>query len=384
MRWVALVALLAGCVELGVVSDGTSISVGKPSRGYLLDGVRLPDRGEGFITRDVWRARDDRYGTDELIDLVTAVARRMRAQVRDVKLVVADLSGKGGGERVAFHRSHQTGRDVDLLYYMRDASGQAFEPDAMHVFNARARAVDGTGITIDIARTWTLVKELITAPEAAVQWVFMYEPIAQRLLEYAEKIGEPPALIARARKTCRQPGDSARHDDHMHVRVYCSAADRAYGCADIGPLELLAEREAEPSPFSELLAAVTASTPPPLDPVATATAALSAAANSAAANSLGAGPAGATTVGAIMVSATTVSATTIGAATVGAAIVGATTVGATTVGATTIGASALGTGTVGAPAAERLSAAAASLAAPQQLGRMLRTRTDRMYLRSWR
>jgi penicillin-insensitive murein endopeptidase len=161
--------LLAGCAELGVVSDGTTISVGKPSHGYLIDGVRLPDRGEGFVTREVWRARNNRFGTDETIDLVMAVARRMRAQIDGVNLVVADLSGHGGGARAAFHRSHQSGRDVDLLYYMRDASGQPFEPDAMYAFNAGARATDGSGLTIDIPRTWLLVKELITAPEATVQ-----------------------------------------------------------------------------------------------------------------------------------------------------------------------------------------------------------------------
>jgi penicillin-insensitive murein endopeptidase len=259
MRWLALVGMLAGCAELGVVSDGTSISVGKPSRGYLIDGVRLPDHGEGFATREVWRARDNRFGTDELIDLVTAVARRMQTHVHDVKLVVADLSGKGGGERALFHRSHQSGRDVDLLYYMRDAGGKPFDPDAMHVFNAAAMARDGTGITVDIPRTWMLVKELITAPEAVVQWVFMYEPIARRLLEHAKAIGEPEALIARARKTLKQPGDSARHDDHMHVRVYCSTADKAYGCVDMGPMELLAERQAEPSPLQEVLSALTTS-----------------------------------------------------------------------------------------------------------------------------
>src|ERR1043165_6381645 len=106
MRCVAVAVVLAGCAELGVVGDGTSISVGKASRGYLLDGARLPDHGEGFVTREVWRARDNRYGTDELIDLVVGVSRRMRQQVPDVKLVVADLSGRGGGGGAAFHRSH--------------------------------------------------------------------------------------------------------------------------------------------------------------------------------------------------------------------------------------------------------------------------------------
>lgn len=310
MRCLALVAMLAGCAELGVVSDGTSISVGKASNGYLIEGVRLPDRGEGFVTREVWKARGNRYGTDELVDLVIAVARRMRTQVRDVQLVVADMSGRGGGERVAFHRSHQSGRDVDLLYYMRDAAGKPFEPDAMHVFNAWARATDGSGITVDVPRTWLLVKELVTAPEAIVQYVFMYEPIAQRLLEHAKAIGEPELLVARARKALRQPGDSARHDDHMHVRVYCSTADRTYGCIDMGPMEMLAERQAEPSPVRELLDAL-----------------------GAPASRAAAAPAGAlsnTTVGALP------------------------------------------------------SLPAAAVSAPAGLGRLLRTRTDRVLLRGWR
>jgi penicillin-insensitive murein endopeptidase len=278
MRWLALVVVLAGCAELGVVSDGTSISVGKPSRGHLIDGVRLPDRGEGFVTRVVWQSRNNRFGTDELVGLVTAVARRMQPQAPDVSLVVADLSGRGGGERGAFHRSHQSGRDVDLLYYMRDASSQPMTPDAMHVFNAAGRATDGTGITIDVPRTWLLVKELVTAPEATVQWVFMYEPIASRLIDHARKIGEPDAVIVRVRRALRQPGDSARHDDHLHVRVYCQAADRAYGCVDIGPMELYAERQTEPPPLADLLAALTAGAPAAAPPSAPAGAMLPAAA----------------------------------------------------------------------------------------------------------
>jgi len=177
MRRLALVAVvaswLAGCAELGVVGDGTSISVGKPSKGFLIDGVRLPDEGDGYVTRAVWRARENRFGTDELIDLITGVAHRVHAVAPDARLVVADLAGRGGAGGGQFHRSHQSGRDVDLLYFMRDRQGRPFEPDAMHAFNRWGWAVDGSGLSIDVPRTWALVKELITAPEATVQWVFM-------------------------------------------------------------------------------------------------------------------------------------------------------------------------------------------------------------------
>ncbi len=254
----AALVLLAGCVELGLVTDGTSVSVGRPSNGYLVDAKRLPDRGEGFTTQAVWRARGNRYGTDELLDLITGVGRRMATQVTDVKLVVADLSSQGGGAARAWHHSHQSGRDADLVYYMRGADGKPFEADAMRVFDANAKAKDGSGITVDIPRTWLLVKALVTAPEARVQWVFMFEPIAAKLVEHATKIGEPEALVARARKTLKQPGDSARHDDHLHVRVYCSDRDRTYGCVDIGPMELYAERAAEEARDGALPAVVAA------------------------------------------------------------------------------------------------------------------------------
>jgi penicillin-insensitive murein endopeptidase len=262
VRAVLAVVALAGCAELGVVSDGTSISVGKPNHGYLIDAARLPDKGIGYVTRKVWLDRDNRYGTDELVDLVTNVARRMHGRIKDVNVVVADLSGKGGGGSFQFHRSHQSGRDADLLPYMRDADGKPFEPDAMHKFDANGRATDGTGITVDVPRTWVLVKELLGAPEAPVQYIFMYEPLCQLLLDHAKKQGEPEAMIAKARKALRQPGDSARHDDHMHVRIYCAATDRAYGCVDIGPMDLLAEREAE---RAGQLASVSAATAAPGD-----------------------------------------------------------------------------------------------------------------------
>ena len=32
-----------------------------------LAGKRLPDSGEGFTTRAVWKTRGNRYGTDELL-----------------------------------------------------------------------------------------------------------------------------------------------------------------------------------------------------------------------------------------------------------------------------------------------------------------------------
>ena len=264
MRAVAVWALaLAGCAELGAITDGTSVSYGKPSNGYLVDAARIPDQGEGFTTREVWKRRHNRYGTDELIDMVTAVAHRMHTRIMDVRMVVADLSSLNGGGAYAFHKSHQSGRDVDLLFYMRDAEGKPFEADAMHQFDRFGKARDKSGLSVDVPRTWLLVKELVTAPEAIVQFVFMYEPISQMLIDYAKSKNEPEDVIVKARRALKQPGDSARHDDHMHVRVYCASDDRQFGCVDIGPLDLLVEREAEQRRTMQAIARALPRTEPP-------------------------------------------------------------------------------------------------------------------------
>jgi penicillin-insensitive murein endopeptidase len=183
----------------------------------------------------------------------------MKKKSKDARLVIADLSQNAGGAAHLFHKSHQTGRDVDILYYVRDALGNAFEPDAMHVFNRKLVAVDGSGITLDVPRTWALVRELLTAREAYVQYIFMYAPIAEKLIDYAKAHDESETVIARAMKTLKQPGDSAPHNDHLHVRIYCPENDRVYGCVDIGPLEMLAEREAE---AQQTVAAIAGALPP--------------------------------------------------------------------------------------------------------------------------
>lgn len=247
MRLASLLLALAGCAELGVISDGTSISMGKPQKGWLVAGARMPDKGEGFFTRSTWSSRGQRYGTDELVDLLTGVSRRMATRFKQ-RIVIADLSGKRGGEAYEWHRSHQSGRDVDLLYYVRDRTGKPVEPDAMRVFDASGKAKDGSGYTVDVPRMWLLVKELLLAREAPVQWIFIFQPLADRIVAHAIAENEPEALVAMAKRALKQPGNGAPHHDHLHVRVYCSKADLAYGCVNIGPMDLMTERDAERHP----------------------------------------------------------------------------------------------------------------------------------------
>src|SRR5262249_29992679 len=94
---------------------------------------------------------------------------------------------------------------------------------------------------IDVPRQWALVKALITDPLVEVQWLFVYEPLRQRLLAYAASIGEEQSLIDIAAATLRQPVGALPHDDHMHLRIYCPRSDRALGCEERGPLRWFAK-----------------------------------------------------------------------------------------------------------------------------------------------
>lgn len=88
----------------------------------------------------------------------------------------------------------------------------------------------------DLQRNWFFVRALLTDPEIEVQWIFIQRDLAARMLEHAGLMGEDPALLARAAFVMHQPSHSDPHDDHMHVRVFCDPHDRAYGCADRGPV----------------------------------------------------------------------------------------------------------------------------------------------------
>ena len=251
---ISLTLACAGCVGPGLLTDGTTVSVGTHSRGALRHGVTLPASGDGYVIPQRWRDRKRSYGTAELVKLLVRAARRVHREHPGGTLGVADLSPVGGGSTPE-HRSHHSGRDVDLIFYMTDHKGKPIAPRAMIHFDKKGYSVPAEPAAagavpeepgqpapvvkekkrLDVVRNWALVRALITDPKVPVQWVFVGRPIIRLLLNHARKIKEPEALITRASILLHQPGDSQNHMDHYHVRIYCSLADRRMGCIDRGP-----------------------------------------------------------------------------------------------------------------------------------------------------
>ena len=244
---VLMFGAVAGCAA-AFGQDGTSVSLGTHADGALRSPVQLPPDGDGYTVPARWRSRNSNYGTEELVGALVRAARTVDRQAPGGVAAIGDLSRRSGGASVE-HKSHQSGRDVDVFYYAVDEKGRPVVPgEAMFRFNAEGRAVRWSpprgfqapnrsvpAYRFDERRNWALVRALITDPGAEVQWIFVQHQLAALLLHEAAATGEDPSVLARAAFILREPSDSEPHDDHMHVRLYCAAQDRAFGCVDKGP-----------------------------------------------------------------------------------------------------------------------------------------------------
>ncbi len=219
-----------------------STSLGSPNNGTLVGGVRLPDRGPGFVHNDK-RPDQARFGTVELVQAIVSAAAVVGRELPGSGLTVNDLGLEHGGP-IHQHGSHQNGRDADILFYMLDqqgapipAVGVPLQPDGTGVdFNDLTTDADDVPERIDAPRTWRFVQALLEQPGGEqVQRIFLVEHLRSILLAQAERVRAPAAVRQRfSDLTCQPLG--APHDDHMHVRLFCSAQDIAQGCWDKPPI----------------------------------------------------------------------------------------------------------------------------------------------------
>lgn len=230
--------LLGACSRVpSPLTPSLNGSVGLPYQGVLTDPVPLPLRGKGFVQINM---RGNHYGTRAIVDAVTYAAARVDDEIPGPELRVGDLSGKAGGE-IPNHRSHRSGRDVDLVFYATDLGGARVPSTGWTSYGS-----DGIGLAhagpnghifmrFDVERNWLLVKALMQAPSAGIMWMFVSNPIKALLTEYAFARGEDPVLVWQAESAMHQPRNALPHDDHFHVRIVCPPELAVAGCEDGGP-----------------------------------------------------------------------------------------------------------------------------------------------------
>jgi len=209
-------------------APSASVSVGLPFRGRLRN-ARLIE-GSALIRFKAGTPERERFGTDELVALIEGAARHVATVAPGAALTVGDLSRQRGG-RMAPHRSHNNGRDADLLFYALDEQGKVAQPDRLVGFrgDGRGRAGDGKRYRFDDARNWALLEYLLKSPIAEVEHIFISNELRRRLLTEGRRRGADEALLERAARVLRYGG--GRHHDHFHMRIRC-AADDLPACRD--------------------------------------------------------------------------------------------------------------------------------------------------------
>ena len=198
-----------------------SRSIGSPTEGHLIGGAHLGD-APYLRQYPVYANGDVRWGVEPLVGLIDRAAKFVRKQFSDAVLSIGHLSKAGGGE-LDRHASHESGRDADVGFYVKNAAGKPILSDHMVAFVGDGTAPSWPGAHFDDARNWALVAAVVGDGHARVTHVFVATPIRERLLAYAAKIGAPPALRSRASEVLAQPHGSLPHDDHFHVRIACPA-----------------------------------------------------------------------------------------------------------------------------------------------------------------
>lgn len=195
-------------------------SLGSMSVGHANSGVQFNPVHMG--KSDTWVLMEPglAYGTQETVDYLTKAIAAVNAKHADChKLYIGHLSAKSGGH-LNPHKSHQTGRDVDISYFYKDR-------DTLKWY----RSVNAENL--DRERTWTFVRSLIT--DTDVQYIFINTSVQKLLKEHALSIGEDEAWldsIFQYRQKRGKVGDvpiirhARGHDTHIHVRFYNPVAQK--------------------------------------------------------------------------------------------------------------------------------------------------------------
>lgn len=213
-------------------------SVGAPNAGHLVGGAHLA-AGPYLRVVPSYAAGDARWGIGALVGMLDRSARRVRRQYPDAILSVGQLSQQNGGD-INRHASHESGRDADVAFYVKNAQGKLVFADHFVSFRADGTAPTWPGAVFDDAKNWALVASLVEDPVAHVSHIFVASPLRMRLLAYAARLGAPAELRTRAAFAMMQPHDSLAHDDHFHVRISCPAG--MTGCVESPVVSRVARR----------------------------------------------------------------------------------------------------------------------------------------------
>jgi murein endopeptidase len=184
-----------------------SISIGEANRGYVFNAVQMPESPLWILAEPKFS-----FGTRETVESLGHAITAVNRLYPDSPAIYIGHIGKERGGWLSPHRSHQSGRDVDLGFYYLGESRWYLK---------------ATPENFDVRRNWALLSALFkTTP---VEYVFIDRSMHAALRAEAEAASESLMLIrdvfdgihGKSQPLLRH---ARGHDDHMHVRFESAVA----------------------------------------------------------------------------------------------------------------------------------------------------------------
>lgn len=162
--------------------------------------------------------RKTHFGTNELLYIIAQIGQITKENLPGQIVSIGDLSYERGG-RLGKHKSHQNGLDSDVSYYFNKKSLQG----------RLTSAVDGNRPHPNwmYEEQWKLFKYIVKTQY--VDRIFIHKVLKKALCSLAIQKGEleKGKNVGLAYETLRRLNpDEEFHDNHFHLRVKCSKAQK--------------------------------------------------------------------------------------------------------------------------------------------------------------
>jgi hypothetical protein len=192
------------------------VSIGTPNDGPLLNPVKIPEGAR-------WEVRfpDSSWGTSFAVERLVAGLQAFDARTAWGGTVRLGSMSSAVGGRIGHHKSHQSGRDIDIRLPRKDGVPRGLPLKASR---------------IDWLATWELLAALV---DHGAGVIFLEYPVQKRVYKAAREAGVSEGELSilqypRGRFIAGTLVDGHRtgvvrhfpgHDHHMHVRYACGPCE---------------------------------------------------------------------------------------------------------------------------------------------------------------
>ena len=218
--WLIFLSAAAGPVQTAnpwakveTPGPGKAEAIGLANAGCVNGAKALPLDGFGY--RVMRPSRNRYYGHPELVNFIQSLGRQVERHGIGT-LLVGDLAQPRGGPMAFKHRSHQSGLDVDLWFWLPHHIGnRSLSANEREQWQAPSMLA-ADGVSLHPLR-WTKDQEQllqIAAQQPAVDRIFVNPAIKRELCR--SKAGS---------QWLRKVRPWWGHDDHLHIRLRCPSGE---------------------------------------------------------------------------------------------------------------------------------------------------------------